>query len=97
MDSFEAKQKEAQETQILYATEKQKQENIELEILKFEAKLAKLRGDIENVKKEKQENLARQELLAFQVNNINQENNELNAVIDEFSNVNKENQKYIDD
>jgi len=97
LDTFEEKQREFQETEILYATEKQKMDNIELEILKFEAKLAKLREDAEKVKVEKQENLQKQEQFETQVNNIEQENNQLNEVIEEFITVNKDNQKYIDD
>lgn len=97
LESFEANQKEFQEIEILYATEKQKQENIETEISKFDAKLASLREEIEQIKKEQQENLKKQEQLKEQVNNIEQENNELSVVIEEFTQNNKENQKYIDD
>ncbi len=95
--TFEEKQKEFQEIEILYATEKQKQDNIALEILKFEAKLAKLREDGENIKKEKEEISQKQEQFEEQVNTIEQENKELNAVIEEFTKANQENQTYIDD
>ncbi len=95
--TFEEKQKEFQEIEILYATEKQKQDNIALEILKFEAKLAKLREDAENIKKEKEEISQKQEQFEEQVNTIEQENKELNAVIEEFTKANQENQTYIDD
>lgn len=97
LNSFEDKQKEFQEVEILYATEKQKQENIDLEILKFDSKLAKLREDVEKIGQEKQEILQKQEQFEAQVNTIDEENNKLNAVIDEFTEANKENQKYIDD
>lgn len=97
LTSFEEKQKEFQEIEILYATEKQKQDNIALEILKFEAKLAKLREDAENIKKEKEEISQKQEQFEEQVNTIEQENKELNAVIEEFTKANQENQTYIDD
>ncbi len=97
LNSFEAKQKEFQEVEILYATEKQKQENLDLEILKLESKLAKLREDLENTQTQKQENLQKQEHFETEVNKIEKENNELNNVIEEFSKVNRDNQKYIDD
>ena len=97
LDSFDEKQKEYQETEILFATEKQKMENIDLEILKFESKLASLRETVENIKKEKEENLQKQEQFEQKVHNIEQENNQLNLVINEFISVNKDNQKYIDD
>lgn len=97
LNSFEDKQKEFQEVEILYATEKQKQENIDLEILKFDSKLAKLREDVEKIGQEKQEILQKQEQFEAQVNTIDEENNKLNAIVDEFTEANKENQKYIDD
>lgn len=97
LHSFEEKQQEFQEIEILYATEKQKQENIELEILKFDAKLAKLREDVEGIEKEKQEISEKQAQFETQVNTIEEENNKLNVLIEEFTNRNQENQKYIDD
>lgn len=97
LNSFDAKQKEAQEVEILYATEKQKQDNLDLEILKFETKLAKLREDLENTKQQKQENLQKQEQFDAQVNNIEQENQKLNEIIEEYTKSSKDNQKYIDD
>lgn len=94
---FDEKQMKLQEAEILYATEKQKMDTLEQEILKFDSKLAKLREDLENTKQEKQENLAKQEQFSSQVNTIEQENKELNEVINQFVEVNQENQKYIDD
>ncbi len=97
LNSFEQKQKDFQEIEILYATQKQKQENLTLEIEKLERKLAGLREDLETNAKEKQENLQKQEQFDVQVNKIEKENNELTSVIEEFTNLNKDNQKYIDD
>jgi len=95
--TFDNNQKEYQEAEILYATEKQKQKNIELEILKFENKLSKLREDLEKVKQDKKENLERQAQFEDKINNIDIENEELNKIINEFTSQNIENQKYIDD
>ena len=97
LDSFEEKQKIYQETEILFATEKQKMENIDIEIQKFEAKLTKLREDLEKAKQEKQENQNLQAQLEEKVHIIEDENKKLNEVIEEFINKNKDNQKYIDD
>ncbi len=97
LDKYEKEQKEAQELEITYATEKQKFDNIELEILKLEAKLAKEKKDLENIKVEKKENAVKQEELNSKVAQMDKENNDLNVVIEEFTNINKDNQKYIDD
>ena len=97
LENFDVKQKELQDLEIVYATEKQKIESLELEILKLDAKLAKLRADIEKIKIEKEENLSEQADLNNKVSKIDEENKELNLVIEEFTNLNKDNQKYIDD
>ncbi len=97
VNKFEEKQKEVQELEIVYATEKQKIDNLELEILKYDAKLSKLREDLEKLKVEKEENLSRQSEEQIELQKIEQENLELGKVIEEFTNLNKDNQKYIDD
>lgn len=97
LEKFEVKQKEAQELEIVYATEKQKIDNFELEILKLDAKLAKLRQDKEDLGKEKDVNSQKQQELNKKVEALDKENEELGKVIEEFTNLNKDNQKYIDD
>ena len=97
LENFDIKQKEAQELEIVYATEKQKIDNLDLEILKLDAKLAKLKQDKESIVKDKQNNNLKQEKLNDQVEKIDKENEELRKVIEEFTNLNKDNQKYIDD
>jgi len=97
LNQFETKQKELQDAEIIYATEKQKIENFDLEIAKLEAKLAKLREDVENIKIEREQNSKNQEELSTKITLIEEENTGLNKVIEEFTNTNKDNQKYIDD
>ena len=97
LSKFEEKQKEAQSLEIVYATEKQKIDNFDLEIIKLEAKLAKLREDTENIKNEKQANLDKQTELNNQVQKMDEENAGLGKIIEEFMALNKDNQKYIDD
>ena len=97
-EEFETSQKSLQEFEITYATEKQKIDNIDLEILKLEAKLAKLReDDLEQIKKEKLDSDNNKKDLEEKVSKIDKENEELNKIIEEFSENNKDTQKYIDD
>lgn len=97
LSSFDEKQKQWQEVEILYATEKQKMDHIDQEIVKFDDKLATLRENVKKLEQEKQENLAKQEQFEAQVNKLEEENQALNTIISEFTNENQENQKYIDD
>lgn len=97
LEKFEEKQKEAQELEIVYATEKQKIDTIDLEIEKLDSKLSKLRIDLDNIKNEKEENILKQKELTEKVSKMDEENASLNIVIEEFTKLNKDNQKYIDD
>ena len=97
LEKYEQKQKEYQELEIIYATEKQKNDNLDLEILKLDAKLAKLRTDLENIGKEKEENTVKQEEFNKTILEMEEKNSALNIIIEEFTNLNKDNQKYIDD
>jgi chromosome segregation protein len=94
---YDEEQRNLQEIEIVYATENQKHENIKLEILKQEAKLAKLREDLEKLVKEKEENTKKQKEINDKMKNLEDENASLNMIIEEFTNTNKDNQKYIDD
>ena len=97
LEKFEDIQKEFRNVEIVYATEKQKQDNLALEILKLEAKRDKIKDDIELVKKEREEAISKQEEYNAKQVKIDEENTSLNQVIEEFTNLNKDNQKYIDD
>ena len=97
LEKFEEKQKEAQELEIVYATEKQKIDTIDSEIEKLDSKLSKLRIDLDNIKNEKEENILKQKELTEKVSKMDEENASLNIVIEEFTKLNRDNQKYIDD
>ena len=97
LEKFEEVQKEYRDVEIVYATEKQKQDNFGLEILKLEAKRDKLKDDIVEVGKEREEAIAKQEEYNSKQVKIDEENTSLNQIIEEFTNLNKDNQKYIDD
>mgnify|MGYP003291481783 CR=1 FL=1 len=53
--------------------------------------------DIENIKESKIENSEKQESLNDKLAKMDDENQKLNAIIEEFTVLNKDNQKYIDD
>lgn len=96
LEKFDKKQKETQELEIVYATEKQKIDNLELEILKLDAKLAKFRKDLDNIHEEKKINEEKQEKLNLKIAEIDKENEGLNVIIEEYTNINKDTSTYID-
>ena len=94
---LETKQKELNDSEIIYATESQKIKNFELEILKLGAKRDKLKENIEQNKLEKDKSNKTQEEQTDQMLLLENETKTLNTEIEEFTRLNKDNQKYIDD
>ena len=86
-----------QEIDITYATEKQKMVSIEENVERLENRLARLKQEQESIINKKQELNSIKEEAKEQIEKISKENEELNKVIEEFANLNKDNQKYIDD
>ena len=92
--SFE---KELQEIEITYATEKQKVLLIEENILKQEKSVNKLKEENQHIKEEKEKSIKRQEDLREEINKLEDETEKLTNIISEYTKLNKDNQKYIDD
>ena len=86
-----------QEIDITYATEKQKMVSIEENVERLENRLDRLKQEQESIINKKQELNSIKEEAKEQIEKLSKENEELNNVIEEFANLNKDNQKYIDD
>lgn len=97
LEKLENTQSKLNEIEIVYATENQKIKNYELEILKLEAKRDKIKEEIENNKKEQSECNINQETISEEMNKIEEQSKAINIEIEEFTKLNKDNQKYIDD
>ncbi len=90
-------EKEMQDSEIIYATEKQKVLSIENEIQRIEERLEKLRKEKEDLNVQKDKELKEQEELKEKIKNIENESELLNQEITNFSLRNKDKQKDIDD
>ena len=97
LERYEVAEKEYREVEIVFATEKQKIDNLGLEILKLEAKRDKLKDDLVALDKEREDTIIKQKEYDERQVTIDEENASLNRVIEEFTNLNKDNQRYIDD
>lgn len=97
LERYEVAEKEYREVEIVFATEKQKIDNLGLEILKLEAKRDKLKDDLVVLDKEREDTILKQKEYDERQVTIDEENASLNRVIEEFTNLNKDNQRYIDD
>ena len=90
-------EKELQEIEIIYATEKQKMVAVEENITRLENRLAKLKEEVTQTEKQKEENRLLKEQKETEIQTLTQQIEELNKVIEEFALNNQDNQKYIDD
>ncbi len=90
-------EKELQEIDITYATEKQKIIAIDENIEKLQIRINKLKEEQETLEKQKQEASTCKKEIEEQIKNLNEETEKLSKIISEFAKDNKDNQKYVDD
>ena len=86
-----------QDTEIVYATEKQKVIAIEENITRLETKLNSLRKELNQIDESKKESIKIKEELEKEIEGLEKEVEGLNLEIKSFTDNNKDNQKYIDD
>jgi len=90
-------ERELQDTDIVYATEKQKMISVEENVVKLESKMLKLKQEFQDLEDKKKQSVELKQKLKTEIEEINKQTEDLNIVIEEFANINKDNQKYIDD
>ena len=86
-----------QDTEIVYATEKQKVLAVEENITRLQNKLESLRKEQNEIQEAKKESLETKANLEKEIEELEKEVEEISAEIKVFTDNNKDNQKYIDD
>ena len=90
-------EKELQEIDITYATEKQKVVAIDENIEKLEKRLQKLKDESQQLEEQKEQATNAKQEIEKEIEELSSQNEELTKVITEFAELNKDNQKYVDD
>ena len=90
-------EKELQEIEITYATGKEKVNAIEDNITRIETRLNKLKEESKKLEEQKEESMNNKSDFQEKIVIINEENEKLKKIITEFAELNKDNQKYVDD
>ena len=90
-------EKELQDISIKYATEKQKVISINENIEKLEKRLNRLKEEQKKLEEQKEEAISAKGNIQVEINKITEKNEELTKIIQEFADLNKDDQKYIDD
>ena len=97
LEEITALEKSAQEQEIVYATEKQRVISIEESIKNLEERLTNFKNETLEIEKNISDNCNNKITIEKELEKIDEENNSLNLVIKEFTDKNKDTQKYIDD
>lgn len=97
LEIAERLEKELQENEITYATGKQKVLSFEEEIQKIENRLQKLKEEQSELEEQKEFATNQKAEIQKEIEEINTENEKLSKIITEYAELNKDNQKYIDD
>ena len=97
LEKASAFEKELQETEITYATGKEKINSIEENITRLETRLNKLKEESKKLEEQKEESMKNKTDFQEKIQAINEENEKLKKIITEFAELNKDNQKYVDD
>ncbi len=90
-------EKQWQEVEITYGTEKQKIDIMEETIQKIEKRIEKLKQEQNELEEQKKQAKKRQEEIEQQIENLSKETENFKKIIEEYVKNNQENQKYIDD
>jgi chromosome segregation protein len=90
-------EKELQENNIIYATEKQKLLAIDENIKKLETRLEKNKNEQKELKIQNENENSTKQQLEKNIKEIEEKKEKLNKIVNEHTDMNKENQKYIDD
>ena len=96
LEEAENLEKRLQEIEISYATEKQRVESIDENIQIIRDRINKQKEEISKSEENKKELLKSKELDEQEMAKISKENEEKQAIIDEFASSNKDSQTYID-
>ena len=96
LEEINSLEKSLQEIDIVYASDKQKLISVEENISRIEKRLEKLKEEQKELEEQKEENLNNKEQEELDIKKLSDENIELNTVIEQFANLNKDNQAYID-
>ena len=97
LEEITALEKNLQDIDIVYATDKQKIIAVEENIQKLENRLEKLKAEKVELEKQKNENIENKAKEEQDIKDILEKNSKLNGIIEQFANLNKDNQRYIDD
>ena len=93
----EALERSFQDIQIVYATNKQKLVAVNENVEKLENRLDKRRKELDEIKKQKEENRIKKEEIEKQQITLKEEKEKVSLEIQEYSELNKDSQKFIDD
>ena len=96
IEQVQGLEKQLQETDITYATGKQRVSSIDENIQTIQKRIEKLKEESSKIEEKQKEIQTQKQENEKQIEHMKEQNEEDQKIIDEFSNSNKESQEYID-
>ena len=96
IEQIQGLEKQLQETDITYATGKQRMSSIDENIQTIQKRIEKLKEESLKIEEKQKEIQTQKQENEKQIEHIKEQSEENQKIIDEFSNSNKESQEYID-
>ena len=96
IEQVQGLEKQLQETDITYATRKQRVSSIDENIQTIQKRIEKLKEESSKIEEKQKEIQTQKQENEKQIEHMKEQNEEDQKIIDEFSNSNKESQEYID-
>ncbi len=85
------------EIEIQYATDKQRLNSAEENIAKCENRIQKLKDELADINTQKEDSVTKKAQTQKEIEELDSKKEKLDAIINEYASLNKDNQKYIDD
>ena len=96
LEAAESLERQLQEIDVTYATEKQKLIAVEENVVKLENRFAKIKLELQEIQKQKEVSMKEKEIAEENIQELNKQTEELNRQIEEFTSLHQDDQTNLD-
>ena len=96
LEVAESLERQLQEIDVTYATEKQKLIAVEENVVKLENRFAKIKLELQEIQKQKEVSVKEKEIAEQNIQELNKQTEELNRQIEEFTSLHQDDQTNLD-
>ncbi len=96
LEAAESLERQLQEIDVTYATEKQKLIAVEENVVKLENRFAKIKLELQEIQKQKEVSVKEKEIAEQNIQELNKQTEELNRQVEEFTSLHQDDQSNLD-